>query len=59
MHVSDLGTSLFYQDVFYWDKFLKTTQDKMGHFFRLKRVKKLKMRHESLLLKWLDFVDMH
>ena len=59
MHVSDLGASLFYQDVFYWDGFVKRKQDNMGHFFRLRRVKKLRERQESLLIKWLDFVDMH
>jgi hypothetical protein len=59
MYVSDLGASLFHQDVFYWDEFVKRKQDNMGHFFRLRRVKKLRERHESLLIKWLDFVDMH
>jgi hypothetical protein len=59
MHVSDLGASLFYKDVFYWDDFVKRKQDNMGHFFRLRRVQKLRKRHESLLIKWLDFVDIH
>ena len=59
MHVSDLGVSLFYQDLFYWDGFVKRKHDNMGHFFRLGRVKKLRERQKSLLIKWLDFVDMH
>jgi hypothetical protein len=59
MHRSDLGTSLFYEDMFYWDGFLKRKGDSLGHFFRLRRVKKLIERHESLLLKWIEFVDKH
>ncbi len=59
MHRSDLGTSLFYEDMFYWDGFLNRDGDSLGRFFRLRRVKKLIERHASLLLKWIDFVDKH
>lgn len=55
---TDLGRSTFYDDVFYWDSFHKSKNDHVGHFFRLKRVKLLKERHQCLLLKWLEFLYM-
>lgn len=54
---SDLGRSPFYNDVFYWDEFRKTKNDDMGHFFRLKRVKLMRERHQTLLLQWLEFLS--
>ena len=56
MYKSDLGGSLFHDDIFYWDKFRKEKNDSVGHFFRLRRVKKLINRHESLLTEWIKFV---
>lgn len=54
---SDLGRSPFYNDVFYWDAFRKKRNDDMGHFFRLKRVKLMRERHQTHLLQWLEFLD--
>ena len=56
MYKSDLGHSLFLEDVFDWDGFRKNKNDSLGHFFRQRRVRKLMKRHESLLLHWIDFV---
>lgn len=53
---SDLGRSPFYNDIFYWDEFQKRKNDNMGHFFRLKRVKHLRERHQTFLLQWLEFL---
>ena len=53
---SDLGLSPFYNDVFYWDTFRKNKNDHMGHFFRMKRVRHMRERHQSLLLQWLEFL---
>ena len=55
MHTTDLGRSLFYNDVFFWDEFHKRTKDHLGHFFRRNRVKQLIEKHESLLLRWISF----
>ena len=57
MHTTDLGQSLFYNDIFFWDDFYKRKKDHLGHFFNTKRVKKLIERHESLLLKWISFIE--
>ena len=54
---SDLGRSPFLEDIFYWDQFRKRKNDSLGHFFRMNRVKKLVNRHESLLIKWIEFVN--
>ena len=56
MHESNFGGSLFHEDIFYWDQFQKEKNNSLGQFFRLKRIKKLISRHESLLTKWIDFV---
>ena len=53
---SDLGRSPFYNDIFYWDSFHKNKNDHLGHFFRMKRVRHKRDRHQSLLLKWLEFL---
>jgi endonuclease/exonuclease/phosphatase (EEP) superfamily protein YafD len=55
MYSSDLGSSLFFEDIFFWETFHKQTNDGVGHLFNLKRVKRLKMKHRTLLLDWLDF----
>jgi hypothetical protein len=57
MHVTDLGSSLFYNDIFFWDDYYKRKNDNLGHFFRSRRVRRLMDRHESYLLKWLVFVE--
>ena len=53
---SDLGSSLFYNDVFYWDTFHKSKNDHLGHLFRMKRVRLMRERHRCLLLQWLEFL---
>jgi hypothetical protein len=53
---SDLGHSLFLEDIFFWDKYHKRKDDELGHFFRMKRVKNLQKKHRSLLLDWLAFI---
>ncbi len=54
---TDLGHSAFFDGIFYWNDFRKTKNDSLGHFFRMNRIKKLKKRHETFLLKWIDFVQ--
>ena len=58
MGTSDLGHSLFLEDVFLWDNFHKQAKDGVGQFFMLKRVKRLKQKHRSLLLEWLNFIEL-
>ena len=48
---SDLGRSSFYNDIFYWDTFHTSKCDQLGHFFRIKRVRLLSERHDTLLLR--------
>ncbi len=57
IYKSDLGSSLFLEDLFHWDTFRKEKNDAVGHLFRLRRVKKLIDRHESLLIRWIDIVE--
>ena len=57
MYSSDLGSSAFLEDVFYWDNFQKKRNDGVAHLFTLKRVKKLKLNHRSLLLEWIEYVE--
>ena len=57
MCFSDLGSSIFLEDVFLWDKFHKEANNGVGRLFILKRVKRLKLKHRSLLLDWLAFND--
>ena len=57
MHKSDRGRSLFYYDIFYWDDFRKRNEDHLGDFFRTKRVKNLKERHEVFLIKWIEYIN--
>ena len=54
---SDLGRSLFYYDIFYWDTFHKNKNDHLGHFFQTKRVKLMRDRHQCLLLQWFQFLS--
>jgi hypothetical protein len=55
MYCSDLGSSLFLEDIFFWDNFQKRAKDGVGHLFTLKRVKRLKLKHRPLLLDWFGF----
>ena len=55
---SDLGRSLFHNDIFYWDLFHKSKNDHLGHFFRMKRVKSMREGHQCLLIQWLEFLSM-
>ncbi len=73
MHKSDLGKSLFINDLFYWDNFTnkcarqrmnrkkvkKLKRLQVGHFFRLKRVRKMIEKHESYLIRWFTFIEDH
>jgi len=54
---SDLVRSPFYNDIFYWDTFHKNKNDHLGHFFRMKRVRHMRERHQCVLLQWLDFLS--
>jgi hypothetical protein len=53
---SDSIRSPFYNDIFSWDSFRKTKNDHLGHFFRMKRVKLMSARYQSLLLQCFEFV---
>jgi hypothetical protein len=57
MYTSDLGSSLFMEDLFYWNIFHKSKNDGVGHLFTLKRVKNLKSKHRTLLFDWLKFIQ--
>jgi hypothetical protein len=57
MYSTDLGSSLFLEDVFFWDNYSSEYSGNIGQYFRLKRVSKLKANHRSLLLRWLDFAN--
>jgi hypothetical protein len=57
MHMTDLGSSLFYNDIFVWDDFCKRKNDHLGHFFRGRRIRQLIERHESYLLRWIFFIE--
>jgi hypothetical protein len=57
IYKSDLGRSAFLEDLFYWDVFRKNKKDALGHYFRQNRVKKLIKRHETLLIRWIQFVQ--
>jgi hypothetical protein len=64
-HRTDLGCSLFYEDLFNWDNLLyenikdrrKNESLRVGQFFQLSRVKKMKERHQSYLLTWIQFIE--
>jgi hypothetical protein len=55
--MTDLGASLFLEDIFFWDNYCKEHSFGVGHYFRLKRVKKMKSKHRSLILIWFEFVS--
>ncbi len=57
MHTTDIGRSLFYNDIFLWDDFHKRKKDHLGQFFRCNRVNQLVQKHESLLLKFISFIE--
>ena len=57
IYTSDLGSSLFLNDVFFWDNYRKMPNDGVGHYFSMKRVKRLIANHEPLIIKWLDYID--
>lgn len=57
MHLIDLGSSFFYNDIFIWNEFHKRKNDYPGQFFRMRRVRLLLDRHELFLLKWFGFVE--
>ncbi len=56
IHKSDLIHSPVYNDIFHWNSFQKSKNDHLGHFFRMKRVRLLRTRHQSLLLQWFEFL---
>jgi hypothetical protein len=57
IHLTDLGSSLFLEDVCFWDNYNSETCGGIGQYFRLRRVNKPKANHLSLLLKWLEFAN--
>ena len=57
IYTTDLGASLFVDDVFFWDTFQKQSNDGVGHLFQTRRIKKLRENHRSMLLEWLTFID--
>ncbi len=57
IYKSDLGRSKFLEDILYWDVFRKNKKDALGQYFRQNRIKKLIKRHETLLIKWIQFVQ--
>ena len=54
---SDLGSSLFVEDIFFWATSSKQPKDEVDRYFSLRRVKRLKAKHHELLLDWLEFVN--
>ena len=57
MYTTDLGRSLFLDDIFYWDDFCKRKNDHLAHFFRRNRIRQLIQEHASLLFKWISFIE--
>jgi hypothetical protein len=57
IYSSDLGSSLFLEDIFFRDQFHKNKNDGVGHLFNLKRVKRMRLKHRSLLFDWLKFIE--
>ena len=55
MYLSDLRFSLFLEDIFFWASFTKRKEDGTGHFFSLRRVKRMKEQHQPLLISWIEF----
>jgi hypothetical protein len=66
-HRTDLGQSLFYEDIFHWENFINgNAKDRgknrslyVGQLFQLARVKKMKERHQSYLLTWIQFIEQY
>jgi hypothetical protein len=55
MSSSDPGSSVFLQNIFFWDNFHKYKNDGVGHLFTLKRMKRLKLKNCTLLIEWLNY----
>ncbi len=47
---SNLGRSPFYNGKFYWNTFHKSSDDRVGYFFRMKQVRLMCERDHSLLI---------
>jgi len=66
-HKTDLGSSMFYEDVFMWEHITQNADItkrrsqslKIGHFYRNKRVKSMLEKHQSDILTWMEFEDQH
>ena len=56
IYSTGLGTSLCLENLFFWDTF-KGEVIGVGHYFCMKRARRLKANHQSQLLIWLDFVS--
>ena len=41
IHLTDLGSSPLYNDIFVWDEIFKRKNDHFGHFFHWRRVRQL------------------
>ena len=54
LYTSDVGSSLFLEDILHCDGFWKKEKDGVRYFFSMKRVKKMKAKHNFLLLSWLE-----
>ena len=57
IHLNDLGSTPFYNDILVWDEIFKRKNDHFDHFFHWRRVRQLIDRHESYLLGWISFVE--
>ena len=57
IHLTDLGSSPFHNDIFVWDEIFKRKNDHLGHFVHWRRVRQLIDRHESYPLRWISFVE--
>ncbi len=57
IYATDLGSSLFLEDVFFWDNYRRESGVNVGHYFSMKRVKKMIANHQTQLLKWLEFIS--
>jgi hypothetical protein len=57
LYKSDLASSLFVNDISFWNGVKKRKTDGLGHFFQRNRVKKMIKNHKYLLIGWLEFVE--
>jgi len=51
------NSSEFFKDIFFWDIYKKNAKDGVANLFTLKRVKNLKQKHSTLLLKWIGYAE--